>query len=445
MISSRPKHFFIVVLTAGLLFGSCSKERTNEPADTVAPVVTIMNPKPNDAPGRESLLVELSASDNVGVVRIELLLNGTVVVTITSAPWRTTVSLQSLPDGIHTLQARAGDAAGNVGTSQTVSFLRGDPSDTQSPSVSIIAPAQNSASGLNELGVDLTASDNVGVTKIELLLNGESSPSTTITAEPWEAVLPISHLSDGVNTVVAKAYDGAGNVGTSQTVSFRKENVGMVLCEIITNDCPQCIASNEYYKTNITTAALKARLATVKVHVWWPLQDRMYQESQTWARPRTYYLFSPEAPTISPTGWVNGKNVGSQAPNWVTEIQSVRDFTPEAEIRLSKTEGAGSVNLEVRVKGLSTASYSDLRLHTIVTEDNILSDNIASYIHYDAMRTMIPDADGEAISLSNGETKTVQRTITIDGKWVKENLKVIVVLQSQGSKKVLQTARLTLK
>jgi phosphatidylinositol-3-phosphatase len=63
-----------------------------------------------------------SASDNVGVVRVEWWVDGAKAASNSSAPWQASWNSASVANGAHTMTAKAFDAAGNVGTAQPVSF-----------------------------------------------------------------------------------------------------------------------------------------------------------------------------------------------------------------------------------------------------------------------------------------------------------------------------------
>lgn len=85
-------------------------------ADTVAPVVTIASPA-SGATVKGTSSVTVNATDAVGVVRVELFVDDALAGTASAGPytfsWNTTV----LDDGAHALQARAFDAANNMGRS----------------------------------------------------------------------------------------------------------------------------------------------------------------------------------------------------------------------------------------------------------------------------------------------------------------------------------------
>ena len=67
-----------------------------------------------------------------------------------------------------------------------------------------------------------TATDNVGVTKVEFYIDG--ALVGTSTTSPYSVTYNSANLANGTNSLVAKAYDAAGNIGTSAAVSFTTSN-----------------------------------------------------------------------------------------------------------------------------------------------------------------------------------------------------------------------------
>ncbi len=93
------------------------------PSDTTAPTVAITSPTQGQIVSGQAVF-GATGSDNVGILSVEALLDGNVAQTTQNPtfPLSTPFDSRLIPDGNHTLQLRARDAAGNVGTSQAVSF-----------------------------------------------------------------------------------------------------------------------------------------------------------------------------------------------------------------------------------------------------------------------------------------------------------------------------------
>ncbi len=94
--------------------------------------------------------------------------------------------------------------------------------DTQAPAVSITAPL-NGATVSGTVSVTATASDNVGVTKVEFYLDG--ALQSTDTTSPYSWSWDSTTASNASHSLTAKAYDAALNVGTSTTVTVTVNNV----------------------------------------------------------------------------------------------------------------------------------------------------------------------------------------------------------------------------
>ncbi|HMG55647.1 MAG TPA: PHB depolymerase family esterase, partial [Kofleriaceae bacterium] len=87
--------------------------------DTTPPSVAITAPAAG-ATVSGTIAVAVSASDNVGVARVDVLVDGAVAGSDTAAPYSVAVDTTALASGGHTLSARAVDAANNTASSAAV-------------------------------------------------------------------------------------------------------------------------------------------------------------------------------------------------------------------------------------------------------------------------------------------------------------------------------------
>lgn len=117
------------------------------------------------------------------------------------------------------------DVALNVTTPATT--------DTTPPTVSVTAPA-NGATVSGTVVVNATASDNVGVTQIQLFIDGTQVASNT-SSNSLSFNWGTPTVANGSHTIVAKAFDAAGNVGTSSTVTVTVSNSTGTTTELIGN------------------------------------------------------------------------------------------------------------------------------------------------------------------------------------------------------------------
>jgi len=190
------------------------------PADTTSPSVSITSPASGSTVAG-TVNVSLSATDNVAVTRTELFINGSIFGTSNSATANFSWNTAAFADGSYTLEARAYDAANNVG-SRTISVTVRNAVivDTTAPTVAIISPTNGTRLKGRSVNVDVRSSDNIGVTRVELYVNGRISASST-SANPrftWN----IGSLPNGSYTLQSFAYDAAGNIGQSSIITVRK-------------------------------------------------------------------------------------------------------------------------------------------------------------------------------------------------------------------------------
>ncbi|MFX0062256.1 MAG: Ig-like domain-containing protein [Candidatus Hermodarchaeota archaeon] len=96
------------------------------------------------------------------------------------------------------------------------------PPDTTPPTVSITNPADGATVG-GTISVTASASDNVGVDKVEFYIDG--SLQATDTSPPYSYSWDTTSYSDGSHTIMAKAYDTSGNTNTD-TITVTVDNTG---------------------------------------------------------------------------------------------------------------------------------------------------------------------------------------------------------------------------
>jgi subtilisin family serine protease len=187
--------------------------------DNQSPAVSITEPAAGSAfPGR-TVTVAADASDNDRVSRVEFFVDGRQSAALTAGPFRWDWNTAGVRSGNHTLKAVAYDVAGNRTESAPVSVVV----DSSAPTVSISAPVGN-ASLKGSVPVRASVRDNIGVTRVEFRVDGTvRGTSTGGSSSPiwtWETTSD----ADGAHSLVAMAYDAAGNVKSSATVSVSVDN-----------------------------------------------------------------------------------------------------------------------------------------------------------------------------------------------------------------------------
>lgn len=110
--------------------------------DNTPPAVVIMNPA-SETSVSSTVMVSVNATDNVGVVAVQFMLDGSELNAPIAAPpfvfaWNTT----SVADGVHALGAIAHDAAGNSATSVVSVSVGNTPPVIGAPSVGAVTPSR---------------------------------------------------------------------------------------------------------------------------------------------------------------------------------------------------------------------------------------------------------------------------------------------------------------
>jgi len=190
-------------------------------ADTTPPSVAIASPGASSTVSGTAT-VNVNASDNVGVARVDLKVNSTVVASDSAAPYSFAWDTKGVANGMATLTVVAYDAAGNVASSSPVSVNISNTTttqpvaDTTPPTVRITNPVAGAVRG--NVSVTVNASDNSGSAGISMSLYIDgglvASGSGSSLSYNWNT----NKTSKGSHTLQAAARDKAGNTSVS-TVS----------------------------------------------------------------------------------------------------------------------------------------------------------------------------------------------------------------------------------
>ncbi len=186
-------------------------------ADTMAPTVSIAAPLGSSTVSG-LVSVSVNAADNVGVSRVDLKVNGTVVASDVAGPYGFSWDSTGVANGMNNLVAVAYDAAGNVASSSTVQVnvsnaVAAPVADTTAPVLAITNPTSGTVSGT--VNVTLNASDNSGAAGINMsvYIDGQlkASGAGSSLSYSWNT----RKIASGAHTVQAVAKDAAGNTTTT--------------------------------------------------------------------------------------------------------------------------------------------------------------------------------------------------------------------------------------
>jgi hypothetical protein len=148
------------------------------------------------------------------------------------------VSLTGLTTGtLYHCRVRSKNSSGVETVSADFAFQTSSVVDTIPPTISITAPA-NGATVSSTVSVTANASDNVGVTSVQFLLDGANLGSA-ITTSPYSGSWNTTSSANGAHTLTAQARDAAGNVGNAAAVSVTVSNSTSTALQDFQTRCAQ--------------------------------------------------------------------------------------------------------------------------------------------------------------------------------------------------------------
>ena len=206
---------FGIVQTCGALQylgGTCSvSEPPPAEGDTTAPTTSVTSPT-DGANVSGTVAVTASASDNVGVSRVDFYLDGALAASDSTAPYEWAWDTTKTTNATHTLATKAVDAAGNVGSSANVSVTVNNTttSDTTAPVISNVASRKTHTNGRFEITWTTDEASNSSVT-FTGGASGTYSDANMVTSH----VMSFSGKKGVKYTYTVSSTDAAGNKATA--------------------------------------------------------------------------------------------------------------------------------------------------------------------------------------------------------------------------------------
>ena len=113
----KVKHYFrLFHLSLGLMFYSCSDEEAPSaaPPDATKPTITIVSPTDVSQPLRATVVVKAEASDDTGISKVEVFVDGSSIGSAISSPVEASWDTKTVADGSHQIKVVATDSEGNT-------------------------------------------------------------------------------------------------------------------------------------------------------------------------------------------------------------------------------------------------------------------------------------------------------------------------------------------
>jgi hypothetical protein len=188
------------------------------PLPPAPPSVSITSPvSGTTVSGTISVTVSVSAN----TTSVQFMVDGNSAA-VTNAPFSYSLNTATLSNGSHSLTARASTVAGQTATSAAVSININNANPPAPPAVSITSPISG-ATVSGTISVTANATDSAGVARVEFYL--DNSLQATDTSGPYAWTWNTTSAANGSHTIMAKAYDAAGNAATA-SVTVTVSNTG---------------------------------------------------------------------------------------------------------------------------------------------------------------------------------------------------------------------------
>jgi len=228
------------------------------------------------------------------------------------------------------------------------------------------------------------------------------------------------------------------------TPPFFPANKTVLLEDFANVSCVPCVTSNKIIETLVNQTYGTAKLVTIKYPTNFPSPiDPFYlaNSSECNARMSYYNIF------FAPTTIIDGllRPISTDSNDVKAKIEQQLSQTPKFKIAVKDSISGNEyfVQIIINVDDPNGLDFSKLVLHTVVTETNIEfttpPGSNGEKKFYDVMRKMLPDKDGESLTvLSTEVSKTFERQYTLNSSWAQPNLNTVVFIQNKDTKEIYQ-------
>ena len=142
---------------------------------------------------------------------------------------------------------------------------------------------------------------------------------------------------------------------------------------------------------------------------------------------------------IQPSALVNRQGGKLQFTDWPKAVREAISQTAPISIDISNTydEATKSVKINVKTVGITDATTGKLQVWVI--ENNIIAMQFMpdgtrkhDYVHNHVFRATVNGLWGDDFAINKDETKTNQYTLTLDDKWVADNVSIVAFVYNDN-------------
>lgn len=219
----------------------------------------------------------------------------------------------------------------------------------------------------------------------------------------------------------------------------------IVLIEDFANvSCVPCVTSNKIIEHLINDDFGTSRLVAIKYPTNFPSPvDPFFLANGPDCNARMGYYNILFAPTTIVDG--NLRPISTDSNDVKSKIYTELSKIPQFIISVSDSIVGSNytVNISVDVKDVTNLDFSNIVLHSVVTETNIEfatppgSNGETKF--YDVMRKMLPSNQGESLaSINQVGVYNFQRQLTLNSAWIQSNINTVVFIQNTSTKEIYQ-------
>ena len=142
---------------------------------------------------------------------------------------------------------------------------------------------------------------------------------------------------------------------------------------------------------------------------------------------------------------VGGNHTTSMYPNYLQKYNQRINVQSSFNLDMIGSRiGQNDFQVTVSIDKLDANTYSNLKMHFVVTESEIaLNWQGMSEVNF-VERLMVPNHLGTNLDFSNGNQLEVNLLFSLEPSWVKEHCEIVVFLQNSATKEIFQGTKMDL-
>ncbi len=150
------------------------------------------------------------------------------------------------------------------------------------------------------------------------------------------------------------------------------------------------------------------------------------------------YYFNQLGVDSQPVARINRHAANLVTSSWYSEVYEYIQEEPTLDLSITNAYDSSSRQVDISVVGTALADV-DGQLQVWLTENGILDFQYQSdgdiedeYVHNNVFRTTVNDCDGDAYSLSSGQSTIRDFSVTLDEAWVADSMAVVAFVFTAG-------------